>query len=196
MELLQPWPDPYTVNARSPYGPRPRHPITGKATFHHGIDVAMPVGTPLTAPADGTVVHKGNNSSGGVTLIIRHANNLHTVYYHLQKPSHLRGGATVSTGERIAFSGNTGASTGPHLHFEVRPKSRIWGQTDDPMKYIVKPQPVAEVLPPVVEPPTPTNNTVKPNMRPPWGMPPPPQHPFHAMRAKAQSMLRPRRKGM
>jgi murein DD-endopeptidase MepM/ murein hydrolase activator NlpD len=192
VELLQPWPDPYTVNARSPWGPR-RHPITGKQTFHHGIDVAMPVGTPLTAPADGTVVHKGNNGSGGVTLILRHANNMHTVYYHLQKPSHLRGGATVSTGERIAFSGNTGASTGPHLHFELR-NSRRWGDTRDPMPHIVKAQPV---VPPVAEvtPPRPTfDNTVNPNTRPPWAITPPPRHPFHNMQAKAQRRLR--RRGM
>ena len=145
LRLVQPWPDPYTINARSPYGPR-RHPITGKTTMHHGIDVAMPVGTRLTAPAPGTVVHKGNNGSGGVTLIIRHADNMHTVYYHLQKPSHLPIGATVETGQEIAFSGNTGASTGPHLHFELR-RSRKWGDTIDPAPHIVKPMGTANTLP-------------------------------------------------
>ena len=140
MRLVQPWPDPYTINARSPFGWRQRHPITGKRTFHHGIDVAMPVGSRLTAPAPGTVVHKGNNGSGGVTLIIRHEGNMHTVYYHLQKPSPLPGGAKVNTGDFIAYSGNTGASTGPHLHFELR-KSRKWGDTIDPAPYIVKPEP-------------------------------------------------------
>ena len=139
LRLVQPWPDPYTINKRSGFGPRV-HPITGKRTFHHGIDVAMPVGTKLTAPAPGTVVHKGNNGSGGVTLIIRHEGNMHTVYYHLQKPSHLPIGATVETGQEIAFSGNTGASTGPHLHFELR-KSRTWGDTIDPAPHIVKPAP-------------------------------------------------------
>ena len=154
MELLQPWPDPYTVNKRSPYGPRV-HPITGKRTFHHGIDIACPIGTPLTAGADGEVVHKGNGGSGGVTLIIKHADNMHTVYYHLQKPSHLRVGEKVAAGQVCALSGNTGASTGPHLHYELR-KSRNWGDTVDPMPYIVKqtmpepvaPQPVAPVSPP------------------------------------------------
>jgi len=145
MQLLQPWPDPYTVNKRSPYGPR-RHPITGRQTFHHGIDVAMPVGTPLTAGADGEIVHKGNNGSGGVTLIIRHANNMHTVYYHLQKPSPHQVGARVGAGEFVAHSGNTGASTGPHLHYELR-RSRKWGDTIDPMPHIVKPQ----LLEPIVE---------------------------------------------
>ena len=145
MRLVQPWPDPYTINKRSPYGPRV-HPITGKRTFHHGIDVAMPVGTRLTAPAPGTVVHKGNNGSGGVTLIIRHEGNMHTVYYHLQKPSPHAIGARVNTGDFIAYSGNTGASTGPHLHFELR-RSRTWGDTIDPASHIVKPVEIADTLP-------------------------------------------------
>ena len=149
MYLSQPWPEGYTINARSPYGPRV-HPITGKRTFHHGVDVALPVGTPLTAPADGVVVKKGNGPSGGVTLILRHDNNLHTVYYHLQKPSQLAVGAQVKRGEVIGFSGNTGASTGPHLHWEVR-KSDRWGDTLDPMPYLeaapVKTKPVFEPAP-------------------------------------------------
>ena len=135
MRLSQPWSDPYKINARSPYGWR-RHPITGKRTFHHGVDVAMPVGSPLTAPADGVIVHKGNGASGGVTLIIKHADDLFTVYYHLQKPSHLGKGVRVIEGDLIAFSGNTGASTGPHLHFEVRTPSRRWGGTVDPVPFL------------------------------------------------------------
>lgn len=70
LALTEPWPAGFTINARSPYGPR-IHPITGKRTFHHGVDVAMPVGTPLTAAADGTIAKKGAggsyNSSGAVT---------------------------------------------------------------------------------------------------------------------------------
>jgi murein DD-endopeptidase MepM/ murein hydrolase activator NlpD len=156
MELLQPWPEPYQINARSPYGPR-RHPITGKQTFHHGIDVAMPVGTPLTAAADGEIVHKGNNGSGGVTLIIRHANNFHTVYYHLRSPSSRSLGERVSAGDKVAYSGNTGASTGPHLHFELR-RSRKWGDTLDPVPHFAKPKPpkpVTLTVTPETEPSTP-----------------------------------------
>ena len=134
MQLSQPWPEGYTINARSPYGPRV-HPITGKRTFHHGVDVALPVGTPLTAPADGVVVKKGIGSSGGVTLILKHAPDLFTVYYHLKVPSHLAIGARFERGEQVALSGNTGASTGPHLHWEVR-KSARWGNTVDPVPYL------------------------------------------------------------
>ena len=134
MRLQQPWSDPYKINARSPFGWR-RHPITGKRTFHHGVDVAMPVGTPLTAPADGVVVKKGNGASGGITLIVKHADDVFTVYYHLSKPSHLLVGSRFEQGEVIAHSGNTGASTGPHLHWEVR-KSARWGDTVDPVPFL------------------------------------------------------------
>lgn len=134
MKLSQPWSAKYTINARSPYGWR-RHPITGKRTFHHGVDVAMPVGTPLTAPADGVVVKKGNGASGGITLIVKHADDVFTVYYHLSKPSHLLVGSRFEQGEVIAHSGNTGASTGPHLHWEVR-KSARWGDTVDPVPFL------------------------------------------------------------
>jgi murein DD-endopeptidase MepM/ murein hydrolase activator NlpD len=155
LRLVQPWPDGFTINARSPYGPRV-HPITGKRTFHHGIDVAMPVGTPLRAGADGVVAHKGSAGSGGVTLILKHANNMHTVYYHLQKPSALRVGAPVKAGDIVAYSGNTGASTGPHLHYELR-KSRNWGDTIDPAPHIVRETRPVEIAntptPPVVKPP-------------------------------------------
>jgi len=137
IQLVNPWPEPYTVNARSPFGPR-RHPITRKMTFHHGVDVACPVGTTLIAPADGTIVKKGSGASGGYTLIIRHEGNIHTVYYHLKRPSHRNIGEQVKTGEKVAESGNTGASTGPHLHFEVR-RSIRWGDTENPVNFLTGP---------------------------------------------------------
>ena len=174
MKLSQPWPEGYTVNVRSPFGWRV-HPITGRRKFHHGIDVALPVGTPLTAPADGVVVKKGNGPSGGVTLILKHEDNRHTVYYHLQKPSHLLKGTRVERGELIAYSGNTGASTGPHLHFEVRRSAR-WGDTVDPMPYLeaeetpepepVKPEPVE--IPKPLPPGVPINKPEPVRPKPKW----------------------------
>jgi len=158
--LQQPWPEGYTINARSPFGPR-RHPITGRKSFHHGVDVALPTGTPLVAPADGVIVHKGNGPSGGITLIVKHADNIHTVYYHLQKPSHLAKGAKVERGEVIAYSGNTGASTGPHLHWEVR-TSRRFGDTTDPVPFLEAEDTVEDTP---VEP-TPRPEPVEPNPRP------------------------------
>ena len=134
MRLSQPWPEGYNINARSPYGWR-KHPITGKRKFHHGVDVALPEGTELRAPADGVVVKKGSGASGGNTLIVKHADDVFTVYYHLSKPSHLLKGSRFEHGEVIAHSGNTGASTGPHLHWEVR-KSARWGDTVDPVPFL------------------------------------------------------------
>lgn len=180
VRLRNPWPDGYTINTRSPYGWRV-HPITRKKKFHHGVDVAMPVGTPLMAPADGKVAHKGSGASGGFTLIVEHAPDLFTVYYHLAKPSALPVGAEVFEGDLIAFSGNTGASTGPHLHFETR-RSRKWGDTFDPTTILGKPsqrpqEPISAPQP-VSEPDTPAEpekpstgdsrpqSVVKPPLRP------------------------------
>jgi hypothetical protein len=115
--------------------------------MHHGVDVACPTGTPLMSPADGIVVHKGRGGSGGYTLIVKHADDVYTVYYHLQKPSHLRKKTRVEESDVIAHSGNTGLSTGPHLHWEVR-RSRRWGNTVDPVPFLqgapsVAPAPLA-----------------------------------------------------
>lgn len=131
--------------------------------MHHGVDVALPIGTPLIAGADGTVAHKGAGASGGYTLIIRHEGNFHTVYYHLNKPSHRHIGEQVKAGDKVAESGNTGASTGPHLHFEVRPRSRQWGQTDDPEKYLIGPYRKPTVQPDILEP-APVERPERPSM--------------------------------
>jgi murein DD-endopeptidase MepM/ murein hydrolase activator NlpD len=136
MKLVKPWPDGYDVNPGSPYGWRV-HPISKRRKFHHGVDVALPIGTPLVAPADGYVVHHGSGASGGFVLILKHADDLFTVYYHLRQKSHLSKGAIVRRGDRVAVSGNSGRSTGPHLHWEVR-RSRKWGDTVDPMSYLVE----------------------------------------------------------
>lgn len=146
MRLLPPWPAKYSINARSPYGPR-KHPITGRVKMHHGVDVAMPVGTELVAPADGEVVHKGSGASGGFTLILKHAVDLYTVYYHLAKPSMLSVGTQVRAGQLIAYSGDTGLSSGPHLHWECR-RSKKWGDTFDPLDVLdlnrTEPEPAPE----------------------------------------------------
>jgi murein DD-endopeptidase MepM/ murein hydrolase activator NlpD len=149
VRLVQPWPDPYTVNPRSGYGMR-FHPIRKVMRMHHGVDVACPVGTRLTAPADGKVIHKGNHASSGFNLILEHAGGWHTVYYHLREPSPLKMGQQVKTGDLIAHSGNTGASTGPHLHWELR-RSRREGDTVDPVPHLVRPTPAQLGVPPMPE---------------------------------------------
>ncbi|GHE20295.1 peptidoglycan DD-metalloendopeptidase family protein [Halomonas urumqiensis] len=102
----------------SSFNPNRKHPVTGRVSPHRGTDFAMPIGTPITAPADGRVEKVGNHPLAGRYLVVRHDNGYRTRYLHLSRPlvSH---GDRISMGERIALSGNTGRSTGPHLHYEV-----------------------------------------------------------------------------
>lgn len=123
----------------SPYGPR-THPITGQVgRMHHGIDYG---GTfDVLAAGDGIVDHIGwNRTGGGHVVIIKHANDLYTVYYHGAHRTPLRKGQRVRAGEFVYRSGSTGASTGPHLHFETR-YARRWGATRDPQIYLTGSQP-------------------------------------------------------
>ncbi|RCV86281.1 peptidoglycan DD-metalloendopeptidase family protein [Billgrantia montanilacus] len=102
----------------SSFNPRRTHPVTGRVSPHRGTDWAMPVGTPIQAPADGRIEKVGNHPVAGRYLVVRHDNGYRTRYLHLSRPLVNRGDR-VSMGERIALSGNTGRSTGPHLHYEV-----------------------------------------------------------------------------
>lgn len=96
-------------------------PVTGKmGTFHSGIDLPAPVGTPIKAVSDGKVWRTITTSGGyGVLTIISHKNNIFTYYAH-QSERQVKEGDTVRSGDIIGQVGNTGKSTGPHLHFEVR----------------------------------------------------------------------------
>ena len=86
---------------------------------HNGMDLAVPTGTPIYAAADGKVVIRKNNPGGyGYYLSIQHDKDYYTVYGHLSQWL-VSDGQTVRAGQQIAKSGNTGRSTGPHLHFEV-----------------------------------------------------------------------------
>ncbi|MGR4069222.1 peptidoglycan DD-metalloendopeptidase family protein [Billgrantia sp. C5P2] len=102
----------------SSFNPRRLHPVTGRVSPHRGTDWAMPIGTPVTAPADGRVEKVGNHPMAGRYIVVRHDNGYRTRYLHLSRAMVNRGDR-VSMGERIALSGNTGRSTGPHLHYEV-----------------------------------------------------------------------------
>ncbi|PMR69447.1 peptidoglycan DD-metalloendopeptidase family protein [Halomonas heilongjiangensis] len=102
----------------SSFNPRRKHPVTGRISPHRGTDFAMPIGTPIQAPADGQVEKVGNHPVAGRYVVVRHDNGYRTRYLHLSRPLVNRGDR-VSMGERIALSGNTGRSTGPHLHYEV-----------------------------------------------------------------------------
>jgi len=96
-----------------------RDPFTNLMKFHRGIDFAASPGTPVRAAMDGRVSVVGSNAVFGNYILISHAVGYSSLYGHLQKVL-VRRGQYVYRGTRIGFIGNTGRSTGPHLHFEVR----------------------------------------------------------------------------
>lgn len=96
------------------------HPISGYRKMHQGMDFAASTGTPVVAPADGVVVEARRWGGYGNWLRIRHANGLESGYGHLSRyGSGIRAGQRVSQGQVVAYVGSTGASTGPHLHYEI-----------------------------------------------------------------------------
>jgi murein DD-endopeptidase MepM/ murein hydrolase activator NlpD len=102
---------------------------------HQGIDIAAPVGTPIWAAASGEVVFAGWNDGGyGNMIDIRHADGTVTRYAHLHAV-HVSEGQQVSQGQVIAAMGSTGFSTGPHLHFEIRPNG---GSAVNPMYFLAR----------------------------------------------------------
>lgn len=97
-----------------------RHPIAGYRKMHQGIDFAAGMGTPVIAPADGVVVEARRWGGYGNWLRIRHSNGLESGYGHLSRyGSGIRAGQRVRQGQVVAYVGSTGASTGPHLHYEI-----------------------------------------------------------------------------
>lgn len=113
---------PVKARVSSQFGVR-TDPFNEKKKFHKGIDLACPIGTKVVASAGGKVVFSGTKKGYGKTVIIEHRNGYQTLYGHLSKPL-AKKGEIVKQGQKIALSGNTGRSTGPHLHFEVRRKGR------------------------------------------------------------------------
>ncbi|SDH42658.1 peptidoglycan DD-metalloendopeptidase family protein [Halanaerobium congolense] len=116
----------YPINTRitSYYGPR-------WGRVHEGIDFAAPMGSPIRAVSSGRVVYSGWASGYGYVVIIEHQKGLRTLYAHNSKLL-VRNGESVGRGEVISRSGNTGNSTGPHLHFEVQ----VNGRPENPLNYI------------------------------------------------------------
>lgn len=97
-----------------------RHPVLGYSRMHKGVDFAVPRGTPVYAAGDGVVDQVGKKGGYGNYLRIRHTSEYVTAYAHLHKyASGLKKGRKVKQGQVVAYSGNTGVSTGPHLHYEV-----------------------------------------------------------------------------
>ncbi len=118
----------------SPFGPR-INPVTGRKEFHRGLDFAVRTGSKLYAPADGVVIvtrrmTKKTQGSGNF-LRLQHAYGFTSSYSHLSKFA-VRRGEFVKKGDLIAYSGNTGLSSGPHLHYEVR----FLGRALNPLPFV------------------------------------------------------------
>ena len=124
------WPLAGPMKITSPYGER-MHPIIGEEAFHRGVDLVARYGSPVLAAAAGVVLYTGRQTTYGNMVVVLHGNGVATVYGHLWKfavhPYEL-----VQQGQLLGYSGNTGFSTGPHLHFEVRQD----GQATNPLEWL------------------------------------------------------------
>jgi murein DD-endopeptidase MepM/ murein hydrolase activator NlpD len=108
-----------------------RDPFTGQKRLHAGIDISNRRGTPIVAAAAGVVSFTGNRGPLGKTVVIDHGNGFETLYGHVDK-FEVNKGQSVKRGDLIALMGNTGYSTGPHLHYGVMKD----GVSVNPKRYI------------------------------------------------------------
>ena len=107
-------------------------PFTAQKDFHPGIDISTPVGTKVQAPADGIVISTGAQGGYGNAMVIDHGYGIVTRYGHLDSFA-VRAGQKVKRGDLIGYVGNTGRSTGPHLHYEVW----VRDQAQNPIHFIL-----------------------------------------------------------
>ncbi len=123
------WPAPGYYTITSEYGYR-HHPTLGVYKLHTGMDIGVPSGSKIVAAASGKVIKAQYNVAYGYYIVIDHGSGLSTLYAHNSKLL-VSAGQSVSAGQHIANSGNTGYSTGPHCHFEVM----VNGSTTNPRNY-------------------------------------------------------------
>lgn len=117
------YPIPSQRKVSSGFSPSRRNPVTGRVQPHNGTDFSVPVGTPILATGDGIVVKAASHPDAGRYIIIRHDSRYSTTYMHMSKLL-VKPGQKIKQGQRIGLSGNTGRSTGPHLHYEFHIGSR------------------------------------------------------------------------
>ena len=108
------------------------HPILHISRPHEGIDVSAPMGAPVVAPASGVVITVTQQHGYGLVLEVNHGNGIVTKYAHLSRVS-VKQGQRVTRGQLIANVGNSGLSTGPHLHYEIH----LNGRVVDPLTFVL-----------------------------------------------------------
>jgi murein DD-endopeptidase MepM/ murein hydrolase activator NlpD len=108
-----------------------KDPFTGVNRFHNGVDLANDIGTPIMAAMSGKVAMLGYNPNFGKYIILSHPEGFQTLYGHLDA-FHVKRGDRVSQGHQIGAMGNSGYSTGSHLHFSIFRR----GEPVDPMRYL------------------------------------------------------------
>jgi murein DD-endopeptidase MepM/ murein hydrolase activator NlpD len=137
----------------SVFNPRRVHPLSGRVRAHKGVDYAAPTGTPIYAAGDGRIEFAGRKGGYGNAVIIDHGRGITTLYGHMSRfGKAARGGRAVKQGELIGYVGSTGASTGPHLHYEYRvkgvhkdPSTIPLPRTEIPSQYLAEFRAQAEV---------------------------------------------------
>ena len=122
------WPVRGGVN--SEFGNR-QSPWTGDKEFHSGLDIRAERNTPIYAPAAGIIVHAGPAQDYGTAIVLDHGQDIRSLYGHLQKLN-VQIGQRVERGAVIGYTGNSGRSSGPHLHYEILVK----GQAVNPRAYL------------------------------------------------------------
>ena len=123
------WPLPESVHITSPFGVRD-HPVLGGRKPHNGVDLGVPIGTLVRASGAGIVRRASSDSQNGRILVLDHGRGVVTVYCHNDELL-VRDGQRVDKGQPISRSGNSGRSTGPHLHYQLD----LAGQPVDPLRY-------------------------------------------------------------
>jgi murein DD-endopeptidase MepM/ murein hydrolase activator NlpD len=132
------WPSFRDAPITSLYGSR-NHPVYGTRKWHNGIDLGVPEGSPVLATGNATVrvINADPTVPSGIFVILDHSDGKETSYSHLSEVL-VRRGEKVTKGDLIALSGNTGGSTGPHLHWVVRDRAKSLreGGDVDPLNYL------------------------------------------------------------
>lgn len=127
------WPLPVSGTITSYFGYR-TEPTDGASTYHKGIDISVPVGTAVLAARAGTVITAAYSTSAGNYIALYHGDGVYSYYMHCSSLS-VGAGEKVSAGHQVALSGNTGISTGPHLHFAIYAN----GVYVNPLDYVSQP---------------------------------------------------------